>query len=69
MKMKCENIVTCGNYNCELNYSGACIRTVVALDGDGKCVMCKPKCKSTPPDCGTNVNAKVNKPFDVETSK
>ena len=45
MKMKCENIVTCGNYNCELNYDGACIRTVVALDGAGKCVMCKPKSK------------------------
>lgn len=45
MKMKCENIVTCGNYNCELNCEGACIRTVVALNGDGKCVMCKPKTK------------------------
>ena len=43
MKMKCENIVTCGNYNCELNCEGACIRTVVALDSNGKCVMCKPK--------------------------
>ena len=48
MKMKCENIVTCGNYNCKLNCEGACIRTVVALDGDGKCVMCKPK--PTPKD-------------------
>jgi hypothetical protein len=61
MKMKCENIVTCGNYNCELNYDGACIRTVVALDGDGKCVMCKPKPKLA--------ETKPNKPFDVETSK
>ena len=61
MKMKCENIVTCGNYNCGLNYDGACIRTVVALDGDGKCVMCKPK---TIP-----AETKLNKPFDVETSK
>ena len=43
MKIKCENIVTCGNYNCALNYDGACIRTVVALDNDGKCVMCRPK--------------------------
>ena len=48
MKMKCENILTCGNYNCELNCEGACIRTVVALDGDGKCVMCKPKATSIP---------------------
>ena len=61
MKMKCENIVTCGNYNCELNYEGACYRTVVALDGDGKCVMCKPKVKLA--------ETKPNKPFDVETSK
>lgn len=61
MKMKCENIVTCGNYNCELNCEGACIRTVVALDGDGKCVMCKPKPKPA--------ETKPNKPFDVETSK
>ena len=69
MKMKCENIVTCGNYNCELNCEGACIHTVVALNGDGNCVMCKPKRKSTPPNCDTSVNAKVNKPFDVEASK
>jgi hypothetical protein len=48
MKMKCENIVTCGNYNCGLNCEGACIRTVVALDGDGKCVMYKPKNKPIP---------------------
>jgi hypothetical protein len=48
MKMKCENIVTCGNYNCGLNYDGACIRTVIALDSDGKCVMYKPKNKSIP---------------------
>ena len=61
MKMKCENIVTCGNYNCELNCEGVCIRTVVALDGDGKCVMCKPKVKP--------VETKSNKPYDVETSK
>ena len=48
MKMKCENIVTCGNYNCALNFEGACIHMVVALDGDGKCVMCKPKLKAKP---------------------
>ena len=61
MKMKCENIVTCGNYNCELNCEGACIRTVVALDSNGKCVMCKPKDRPT--------QDKPNKPFDVEASK
>lgn len=46
--MKCENIVTCGNYNCELNCGGACFYMVVALDGDGKCVMCKSKPKVKP---------------------
>ena len=61
MKMKCENIVTCGNYNCELNFDGTCIRTVIALDGNGKCVMCKPKTKSS--------ETKTNKPLNVETSK
>ena len=61
MKMKCENIVTCGNYNCELNYDGACIRTVVALDGNGKCAMYKPKDRPT--------QNKPNKPYDVEASK
>ena len=61
MKMICENIVTCGNYNCALNYDGACIRTVVALDGDGKCVIYKPKTKPA--------ETKTNKPYDVETSK
>jgi hypothetical protein len=61
MKMKCENIVTCGNYNCALNYDGACIRTVVALDNDGKCVMYKPKAKPA--------ESKPKKPFDVEASK
>lgn len=61
MKMKCENIVTCGNYNCALNYDGACIRTVVALDNDSKCVMYKPKTKPA--------ESKPKKPFDVEASK
>lgn len=60
MKMKCENIVTCGNYNCELNYDGACIRTVVALDGDGKCVMCKPKTKPISNDGGKPAQNKTD---------
>jgi hypothetical protein len=41
MKIKCENVVACGNYKCELNLDGACIRTVIALDADGKCVLFK----------------------------
>lgn len=42
MKIKCENIVACGNYKCELNLNGACIHTVVALDACGKCVLFEP---------------------------
>ena len=66
MKIKCENVVVCGNYNCSLNCEGACIRSVVALDGNGKCAMCKPKhyVKTDTP-----AQNKPNKPFDVETSK
>lgn len=66
MKIKCENVVVCGNYDCSLNCEGACIRSVVALDGEGKCAMCKPKqyvrAEATVPN-------KPNKPFDVEASK
>lgn len=42
MKIKCENVVACGNYKCARNYDGACIHTVVALDADGKCVLFDP---------------------------
>lgn len=43
MKVKCENVVVCGNYKCELNLDGACIRTVIALDADGKCSLFRQK--------------------------
>jgi hypothetical protein len=39
MKIKCENVVVCGNYKCTLNQEGKCIRAVVALDATGKCSM------------------------------
>ena len=42
MKIKCENVVACGNYRCARNYEGACIHTVVALDTYGKCVLFEP---------------------------
>ena len=60
MNMKCENIVSCGNYNCELNYDGVCIRTVIALDGNGKCVMCKPKAKLVSNDGGKPAQNKAD---------
>lgn len=67
MKIKCENVVICGNYECSLNCEGACIRSVIALNGNGKCAMCKPKeyVKTPAPAQLT----KPNKPYDCETSK
>lgn len=67
MKIKCENVVVCGNYDCSLNCEGVCIRSVVALDSEGKCVMCKPK--FVPKDGGKPAQNKPNKPFDVEASE
>lgn len=43
MKVKCENLVVCGNYNCERNSEGYCIHRAIALDASGKCVLEKPK--------------------------
>lgn len=39
MKIKCENVVACGNYNCCYNSEAYCIKRVVALDASGKCVL------------------------------
>lgn len=44
MKVSCENIVRCGNYNCYYNRdSYCCSGIVVALDANGKCAMVRPK--------------------------
>ena len=43
MKIKCENVVACGNYNCCHNNEAYCIKRVVALDASGKCVLFTPK--------------------------
>lgn len=43
MKVKCENIVTCGNYNCFWNDHSACCHSIVSLGPDGKCSLIKPK--------------------------
>lgn len=66
MKIKCENVVVCGNYNCSLNCEGACIRNVIALDAYGKCAMCKPKVyvKTDAP-----AQFKHNAAFDIEASE
>ena len=43
MKIKCENVIVCGNYGCVWNHDGRCGQDVVALDVNGKCALVKPK--------------------------
>lgn len=44
MKVKCDSIVRCGNYNCTHNCDGYfCNQKVVALNTEGKCALCRPK--------------------------
>ena len=45
MKIRCENIVACGNYDCEMNQRGYCYHAIVALDASGKCTLAKPRPK------------------------
>ena len=52
MKVKCENIVTCGNYKCAYNHFSECIKNVVALNEEGKCVLFKTKPEPTPKEPG-----------------
>ena len=67
MKIKCENIVRCGNLNCVHNHDGyICLKTVVALDVNGRCAFCQPK--SVPKDIAVAPN-KSKPAFDVEASK
>ena len=54
MKIKCENVIVCGNYNCAWNCDGRCVQEVVALDANGKCALEKlrpiPKDVAVAPD-------------------
>ena len=49
MKVKCENIVTCGNYKCAYNHFSNCIKQVIALDATGNCVLFKDKKREDKP--------------------
>ena len=59
MKIKCENVVVCGNYKCTLNQDGKCVRAVVALDTTGKCNMARytEKTVATAPAAGVAKNS------------
>ena len=43
MKIKCENVVICGNYGCVWNCDCRCTHDVVSLDANGKCALEKPR--------------------------
>lgn len=44
MKIKCEKVLRCGNYNCVHNLAGyECSHMVVTLDVNGKCALMRPK--------------------------
>lgn len=51
MKVKCENLVRCGNFNCIHNYDGYhCKNIVISLDSTGACAFRKPKPAKTKPN-------------------
>ena len=69
-KIEFDSILRCANVNCVHNRDGYnCTCNVITLNTDGQCALVQSKRKPTPPNCDTNANAKVNKPYDIETSK
>ena len=68
MKINCDKIVVCGNYECIWNNESHCYKSTVALDINGKCALCK--LKHTPKDDGGKpAPNKTKTAFDIETSK
>lgn len=67
MKVKCENIVVCGNYNCIHNRETRCVKTIISLGQDGQCALCQPKEYAKTP--APAELTKPNKPYNCETSK
>ena len=58
MKIKCENVIICGNYKRAWNCDCRCGHDVVALDATGKCSLEKPRASKTAADpVGKNSNA------------
>lgn len=51
MKIKCENVIICGNYRCAWNCGCRCSHDVVALDANGKCSLEAPEVTVKNEDC------------------
>lgn len=66
MKIKCENVVICGNYKCVWNCDCRCGHDIVSLDANGKCALEKPK---TYVRTDAPAQIKHNAAFDIEASK
>ena len=68
MKVKCNKIVSCGNYACVFNQAGECSHDVISINTNGHCALCK--LKPTPKDSGGKpAQNKTNAPFDIEVSE
>lgn len=70
MKIKCENVVRCGNRNCIHNTEGYyCRNTVISLDASGICAFRNSKPVKEYVRTDTPAQIKHNAAFDVEASK
>ena len=68
MKIKCDKIVSCGNYECVFNHAGTCLHDVISINATGQCAQCK--LKPVPKDNGGKpAQNKSNTPFDIEASE
>lgn len=55
MKVKCENLVRCGNASCIHNVDGYyCRNVVISLDASGLCAFRRPKPHKTKPNTNPN---------------
>ena len=54
MRIKCENVVICGNYKCKWNCEGRCDHDVIVLDHNGWCTLEDSEEFVKPDDCTVN---------------
>ena len=68
MKIKCNKIVSCGNYECVFNQAGECSHDIISINANGQCALCK--LKPVPKDNGGKpAPNKTKTAFDIEASK